>query len=528
MSAPCGPVRARRAMVASSQSLASAAGVEVLRDGGTAADACVAMDAVLHVTEPTSTGLGGDMFALYYDARVARISALNGSGGAPHALTLERLLEDGFREIPPTHGLAVTVPGVCAGWFDLVARHGTMPMSHLLRAAIRLAEDGFPVGAVTAAMWERNVAQLRSLELTVNGRAPRRGETFRNAGLARVLRALAEGGPDAFYRGDVARAIVAAVQGAGGWMTLDDLAAHRSTWEEPIGTTYRGVGVWECPPNGQGLTALLALNILDGLAPGAPESAERWHGQIEALRLAFADARWYVADPRHTPVPVDALLSKRYAAGCRARIDSRRATADVVRGSPAVPAGTVYHCAVDERGDACSFVSSHFMGFGTGIVPAGAGFVLQNRGRAFVLDAAHPNAPAPGKRPYHTIIPAMLTRADGTLWGPMGVMGGYMQPQGHVQVVTSLVDDGADPQLALDRPRFCLEPEDARGLVQLERGVAADVVEGLRARGHAVVADVPSFGRALFGRGQIILRHATGELAGGSDHRGDGCAIGYS
>jgi len=514
-------------MVASSQVLASEAGLEVLREGGTAADACVAMDAVLHVTEPTSTGLGGDMFALHYDGATGRITALNGSGRAPRALSLELLRQQGLTELPPSHGHTVTVPGVCAGWFDLVERYGSMPVSRLLAPAIRLAGEGFPVGPVTAAAWERGFGQLQSPELSIAGRAPRAGEVFRNPGLERALRAIAEGGRDAFYRGDVARGIVAAVERAGGAMTLEDLAAHESTWEEPIGTTYRGIGVWECPPNGQGLTALLALNVLEGLEIGAPFDAGRWHAQIEALRLAFADTRAYVADPRCAAVPVAELLAKEYAAERRARIHPDRAATGVECGTPWRASDTVYLCAVDAQGNACSFISSHFMGFGTGIVPEGWGFVLQNRGLGFSLDAGHPNALGPGKRPYHTIIPGLLTRPDGTLWGPFGVMGGFMQPQGHVQVVMALVDDGADPQEALERPRFSIAPDQAGSPVSLEVGVPRHVVEGLRERGHDVVADVPSFGRALFGRGQVILRDPDGTLHGGSDPRADGCALGF-
>jgi gamma-glutamyltranspeptidase/glutathione hydrolase len=521
-------VRASRALVASSQRLASEAGVQVLNEGGTAADACVAMDAVLHVTEPTSTGLGGDAFALYFEAATGRVTALNASGRAPDALTLGQLRAAGPHGPPPSHGLWITVPGCCAGWFDLAARHGSMPVARLLAPAIRLADEGFPVGPVTAAVWGRGLAQLRSRELTIGGRAPQAGETFRNPGLARTLRRIGEDGRQAFYRGEIAAAIVRAVQGAGGVMTRADLAAHASGWDEPISTTYRGVRVWQCPPNGQGVAALLALNVLEGFGLGAPDDPGRWHLLIESLRLAFADARWWVGDPRLVAPPVDALLSKAYAAERRALVDPARATLDPRRGAPAARTGTVYHCAVDARGNACSMVSSHFMGFGTGVVPEGLGFVLHNRGLGFALDPAHPNAAAPGKRPYHTITPGLLTRADGTLWGPFGVMGGFMQPQGHVQVVTALVDDGADPQAALDRPRFSLDVGEAGGVVQLEEGVPEGVVAGLRARGHELVAGVPSFGRALFGRGQVILREPGGALTGGSDRRADGCAMAAS
>jgi gamma-glutamyltranspeptidase/glutathione hydrolase len=403
-----------------------------------------------------------------------------------------------------------------------------MPLSRLLAPAIRLAEEGFAVGAVTAAIWGRGVSQLRSDELTIGGRAPEAGESFRNPGLGRVLRAIAEGGAGAFYTGAIALAIATAVQNAGGVMTTADLAAHVPTWDEPISATYRGARLWQCPPNGQGIVALLALGVLEGFELGDPDDPRRWHLEIEALRLAFADARWWVSDPATNPPPLDALLSTEYAAGRRALIDERRATLDVRRGSPTRRGGTVYHCAVDARGNACSMVSSHFIGFGTGVVPRGLGFVLHNRALGFSLDEESPNSIAPGKRPYNTITPALLTTDDGTLRGPLGVMGGYMQPQGQVQLVTTLVDDDASPQAALDRPRFYLDAADAGGGVKLERGVPRSIVDGLRDRGHPIEADVPSYGRAMFGRGQIILRDGEGGLVGGSDRRADGCAVGIS
>jgi gamma-glutamyltranspeptidase/glutathione hydrolase len=515
-------VRASRGMVASSQPLASEAGAAVLREGGTAADACVAMDAVLHVTEPTSTGLGGDAFALYYDGGTGRVTSLNASGRAPAALTPDLLRA----APPPSHGLWVTVPGCASGWAELARRHGTMPLSRLLAPAIRLAEEGFAVGAVTAAIWGRGVSQLQSDELTIGGRAPGAGETFRNPGLGRVLRAIAEGGAEAFYGGEIGAAIAAAAQTSGGVLTVADLAAHAATWDEPILATYRGARLWQCPPNGQGIVALLALGVLEGFRLGDPDDPRRWHLGIEALRLAFADARWWVSDPATDPAPIMTLLSKEYATERRALIDERRATLDPKRGSPGRRTGTVYHCAVDARGNACSMVSSHFIGFGTGVVPPGLGFVLHNRALGFSLDPESPNSIAPGKRPYNTITPALLTADDGTLRGPLGVMGGYMQPQGQVQLVTALVDDGAAPQAALDRPRFFLDAADAGGMVKLERGVPEAVVAALRALGHPIEADVPSYGRAMFGRGQIILREKDGSLVGGSDRRADGCAIG--
>ncbi|MDW8325116.1 MAG: gamma-glutamyltransferase family protein [Anaerolineales bacterium] len=530
------PVLARRGMVASSQPLASQAGLSILRQGGNAADAVVAMAAALNVTEPTSTGIGGDVFALYYEARTQRVTALNGSGRAPAALTIELITSQGlnldYQISDPFHAHTITVPGACAAWCDLIARHGSLPLAQILQPAIELAEDGFPVAPLTAYFWAQGAERLGPRlgnELLVNGRAPRAGELFCNPGLARTFRAVAEGGAEAFYRGDIARAIAAVVQRAGGVLTEADLAAHTSTWEEPLSVSYRGHCVWECPPNGQGLAALLALNILEGFDLSAlePLDVERWHLLIEALRLAFADARRYVADPAFGDIPLARLLSAGYAAQRRRLIDPQRATLNFRHGLPFSAGGTVYCCAVDGQGNACSFINSNYIGFGTGLVPEGWGFTLQNRGHNFSLDPTHPNALAPRKRPYHTIIPGLLTRADGSLFGPFGVMGGFMQPQGHVQVVVGMLDDGLHPQAALDRLRFCIDVESAGGNVLLEAGLPRELVEGLRARGHPVTAEVGGYARAVFGRGQIIRREPDGVLWAGSDPRADGCAMGF-
>jgi gamma-glutamyltranspeptidase / glutathione hydrolase len=537
------PVLARRGMVASSQPLASQAGLATLMCGGNAADAAVATAAALNVTEPTSTGLGGDCFALFYEARTGQVTALNGSGRAPAALTIELIRQQGLAGsgqiiLDPYHAHNVTVPGACAGWCDLIARHGTLPLADILAPALRLAEEGFPVSPLTSFFWQRGAEkQLRTAPggraLTLGGRGPLAGEIFRNPGLARTLRAIAEGGKDAYYRGEIARDLAATVQAAGGVMTAADLAQHTSTWDQPISTTYRGLRVWECPPNGQGLAALLALNLVEGfdLAHYPAAGVDRWHILIEAMRLAFADTNWFVADPAFSDIPLAGLLSKAYAAERRERIDLARATVDVQRGAPVAGSGTVYFCTVDGQGNACSFINSNYMGFGTGIVPGGRGgpwgFTLQNRGNNFSLDPAHPNALAPGKRPYHTIIPGLITRADGSLYAPFGVMGGFMQPQGHLQVMVALADDELDPQAALNRPRFCLDSADQRSLVNLEAGFPVEVVEGLRQRGHPLQTPVAGFERALLGRGQIIRREPNGVLWGGSDPRADGCAIGW-
>jgi gamma-glutamyltranspeptidase/glutathione hydrolase len=534
------PVLARRGMVASSQPLASQAGLDILMQGGNAADAAVAAAAVLNVTEPASTGIGGDCFALYYDARTHSVSALNGSGRAPADLSLELIRRQGLDAggvLPPQHAHNVTVPGACAGWCDLIGRHGSLPMRSILSPAIWLAEEGFPVAPLTAYYWAKAISLLQhspgGMALTVAGRAPHAGEIFRNPGLARTFRNVAEGGPQAFYQGPIATSIASAVHAAGGVLSLRDLAAHASTWDEPISTSYRGLRVWECPPNGQGLTALLALNVLEGfdLQQLPPLDVARWHLLIEALRLAFADTRWYVADPSVVDVPTAGLLSKAYAADRRAIINPNRATLDTRQGTPVTHSGTVYLCAVDGQGNGCSFINSNYESFGTGIVPGDAngswGFALQNRGNNFSLDPDHPNVLAPSKRPYHTIIPGMITRADGSLYAPFGVMGGFMQPQGHVQVAVGLIDDDLDPQAALDRPRFCITPATAGGVVRLEAGLPRDLAAGLAALGHPVVPEVAGLERSLFGRGQVIRREPDGVLWGGSDPRADGCALGF-
>ncbi len=533
------PVISRTGIVAASQPLAGAAGLDMLLKGGGAADAAVACAAALNVTEPGSTGLGGDCFALYYEAGARRLSALNGSGRAPASLTFERLVGEGLVQpgpgaaLPPFHPYTITVPGACAGWCDLVERFGRLSLDTILAPAIRLAEEGFPVTPVTSYFW-RLAAEGRlnqapgGKELTIDGRGPRPGEIFRNPGLGRTLQKVAAGGKEVFYKGEIAEAISATVCDAGGCLSEEDLAAHSSTWELPIHVNYRGINIWECPPNGQGLAALLGLNILEGfdLRSLPALSTSRLHMEIEAMALAFADARGYVADPAFQPAPLDALLSKEYAAQRRKLIDPRKANLDFMRGTPPFSSDTIYLSVVDGEGNACSFVNSNYMGFGTGIVPSGLGFSLQNRGHNFSLDPEHPNVLVPGKRPYHTIIPAMATRAaDETLYACFGVMGGFMQPQGHLQLVAAMVDDGLDPQAALDRPRFCISAGSPAGGIALEEGIPMEVMAGLRELGHPVTL-VSGFDRSIFGRGQIIQREAeSGVLWAGSDPRADGCAM---
>ncbi|MDA0353018.1 MAG: gamma-glutamyltransferase family protein [Chloroflexi bacterium] len=529
-------VYARNGVVAASHPLAAQIGLEVLRRGGNAADAAVATAAALAVVEPTGTGVGGDCFTLFYDAATKRVSGLNGSGRAAAALNLEVLAAEGFGDgLPRHHVHNVTVPGAVAGWADTLARFGTMGLADVLPGAIALAEDGAAMAPVIARLWDAESEKIRNAspnaaELLIYGRAPRVGEIWRNPGLASVLREIAEGGPAAFYEGRAGAEIVRVTSELGGHLALADLAAHRSTFDDPISTTYRGHTVFECAPNGQGIAALIALNVIEGFdfAELPRRSPERFHTLIEAVRLGFADARGHVADPAIEDVPVERLLSAAHASELRARIDPA-ARLDLARGVDlAVGSDTVYFSVVDGDGNACSFINSNYNGVGTGIVPRGCGFPLQNRGAGFSLDPTHPNALAPGKRPYHTIIPSMITDANDDLFACYGVMGGWMQPQGHVQVAVGLIDDGLDPQAALDEPRFCIYSDPPHGVVSLEEGLPDATVAALAALGHEVERVDGLSRTSVFGKGQVIMRDpSTGVLIAGSDPRADGQAAAF-
>eukprot|EP00808_Paulinella_micropora_P005585 g14260.t1 len=514
-------------MVSCNQPLASQIGMDILRRGGNAADACVAMAAALNVTEPCSTGIGGDCFAIFYDAKTRRVSGLNGSGASPSELTLEKARVHGRvgpngLELQGDSAHCVTVPGAAAGWVDTVRRFGSgrLSLGEVLEPAALLAEEGFPVHAVTAFHWAQCLRQLRGparadmllqpsaeqLEGSSVGqkrkaptastprRAPRHAEVFQNPHLANTFRTLGKEGVKGFYEGRIAEAIVEAVRSQGGFLSLDDLRTHRTTFPEPISVRFKGVDVWEIPPN-----------VVSDPLPSPTDlseqvSLEYLHLLIEAMRIAFADTRWYVADPDCVKVPVQELVSEEYAAVRRRLLDHTKASVDVKQGSPASASSTVSCCAVDAEGNACSFINSNYEGFGSGIVPKGCGFTLQNRG--------------------------MCTLPSGELKGPFSVMGGFMQPQGHVQVLCNLLHWGMDPQRALDAPRFCIERGVAAGHVLLEDGVSAAVVAALKRKGHDARGPVSGHARSIFGRGQVIWRLHNGVLCGGSDGRGDGCAVG--
>ena len=539
------PVLARNGAVATSQPLAAQAGLAILRAGGNAVDAAVATAAALTVVEPCSNGLGSDAFALVWDG--GRLHGLNGSGRPPARLTAAALRDLGLVAVPDVGWASVTVPGAVRAWADLHARFGRLPFAELLAPAIALAREGFPVSPVVAWGWTRGVRAgadrlARETDASASGflphfapggRAPRVGETWRSDALAATLGALAASGGDAFYTGDLAARIVAFAATTGGHLAAADLAGHRSEWVEPLAAPYRDHEVWEIPPNGQGIAALLALRILDGFDPadvagfgraGGPVSPDAaptptaWHRQVEAVKLALADAHALVGDPAVVDVPVAALLSDAHAARRRGLIGTR-----AVPPSPVDPraSDTVYLCTADGEGQLVSFIQSNFAGFGSQIVVPGTGIALQNRGAGFSLEPGHPNELAPGKRPFHTIIPGFLTRGGHPV-GPFGVMGGHMQAQGHVQVVVDTVDLGDDPQTALGRPRWFWDAASERVLVEATAG--GTVVDALRDRGHDVAVAPHA---AVFGRGQAIWRLEGGTLVAGSEPRADGVAAGW-
>lgn len=525
-------VRAQQGMVSSSQPLASQVGLEILKRGGNAVDAAIAMAAVLSVTEPMMTGVGGDAFMLVYSARTGKVEGLNASGRAPRALSLEHFKAKNLTAIPTTGMEAVTVPGAFDGWVTLLERHGTMRLADLMAPAIHYAENGFPLMEKAAEDWAAELPRLRQTPLTartmlVRDPAPQPGELVVLKNLAQTYRTLATGGRDAFYRGPIARAIVEYCQQNGGFLTMEDFAAQRSEWVEPISTTYKGHTLYEIPPNGQGLTALLALNILEGIDLGGMRAQPDlyYHTMIEAMKIAFADRNRYIADPAFAKTPVAELLSKDYAAKRRALIDPTKAIDAPTAGD--IPSGrdTTYITVVDKDRNAVSFINSVFFAFGSGVVAGDTGIVLQNRGAGFSLDPEHPNRLEPGKRPFHTIIPAMVFR-DGRLLMSFGVMGGDIQPQGHVQVLVNLIDRGLNLQQAIDAPRT--RYINGRS-VMMEDELGAQVIDQLVARGHQRALPPAGYThRALMGGGQAIaIDPATGALYGASDRRKDGLALGY-
>ncbi len=514
-------VFATRGMVATSQPLAAQAGLEVLKKGGNAIDAAVATASCLAVVEPTSNGIGGDAFALVWTG--GKLYGLNSSGPAPQKLSLQALSAIGLTRIPQYGVIPVTVPGAPAAWAELARRFGKLPLTASLRPAIEYAEHGFPVSPVVGDLWQAAFKTYRAQSgeafqhwfetFAPNGRTPAAGEVWRLPSQAATLAAIAESNAEVFYRGDLAEKISAFFHRYSGYLTAADLAAFKPEWVEPVKVNYRGYDVWELPPNGQGVVALMALNILNGFEFHARDDAETSHRQIEAIKLAFADGLRCVADIRKMKVKVADLLSDAYAAERRSLIGDQ-----ALSPSPGKPhrGGTVYLATADGEGNMVSYIQSNYEGFGSGMVVPGTGIALHNRGFCFSSDPQHDNCLEPGKKPYHTIIPGFLTK-DGEALGPFGVMGGFIQPQGHVMVVMNTVDFQLNPQAALDAPRFRWREGKT---VEVEAQFPEPLAEALLRMGHNVKRG--AVGDRDFGRGQIIWRRKDGVLAGGSDPRADG------
>ncbi len=534
-------VIATQGMAATSHPLVSQVALDVLKRGGTAVDAAIAANATIGLMEPTGNGVGGDLFAIVWDAKTQKLYGLNTSGRSPQSLTLAKLREElrklNSKTIPPRGPLPVTVPGTVDGWFELHGKFGKLPMKEVLAPAIAYARNGFPVTEVIAEGWQANARLLKDFPnfadvYMPNGRAPRKGEIFRNPQLADTLTKIAEGGRDAFYKGDIAQRVEKYMKANGGYLTAADFAAHRSEWVEPVSTNYRGYDVWELPPNTQGIAALQMLNILEGydIKSMGFGSADYLHLFIEAKKVVFEDRARYYADPEFAKIPLKTLLSKDYAAQRRALIRKDKAALEYPVDNKALDHGdTIYMTVADAAGNMVSLIQSNYRGMGSGMTPDGCGFILQDRGEMFSLQDGHANVYAPGKRPFHTIIPAFVTKG-GKPWISFGVMGGSMQPQGHVQVLVNMIDFGMNLQAAGDAPRArhegSSEPTDEvmrdGGEVILEAGFAPEVVKALEARGHKVTVD----NDGGFGGYQAIKRE-NGVYFGASESRKDGAAQGY-
>ncbi|MSR35292.1 MAG: gamma-glutamyltransferase [Gemmatimonadetes bacterium] len=518
-------VYAPHGVLATSQPLATAAGLRVLQDGGNAVDAAVTAAAVLSVVEPHMTGMGGDLFALMWIQDRGRVVGLDASGRAGSLMTPERLRADGHAAVPASGAGSVTVPGALAGWSALLESHGTLSLAAALAPAIDLAEHGFPVTPVIARQWGAAAAKLaadagaRTTFLLDGERAPRAGEWFTNSDLARSLRSVADGGSAVLYGGALGRALADGVRALGGYLTTDDLAAYRADWVDPISIAYKGNTVWEIPPAGQGVAALQMLGMAErfDLAAMGWNSAAYLHTLVELKKLAFADVAAYVCDREAMEIPVAALLDAGYLADRAAELDPARAAERAEPGAPAVASETIYLAAADRQGNMVSFINSIYEHFGSGVVVPGTGFALQNRGAGFVLEEGHPNRVAPGKRPLHTIIPAFVTK-DGAPWMAFGVMGGPMQPQGHVQVLLNLIEFGMDPQEAIDAARF---RHLAGRRLAVER-IDAETQARLEALGHELV----DWTSTEFGGAQLVIKLERG-WAAASDPRKDGMAAGH-
>jgi gamma-glutamyltranspeptidase / glutathione hydrolase len=530
-------VIAQNGMACTSQPLATQIALDILKQGGTAIDAAIAANAALGLMEPTGCGIGGDLFAIVWDAETQRLHGLNASGRSPRGLTLEYFKENGYEKIPAHGPLPVSVPGCVDGWFELHGKFGKLSMAEILAPAIQYAEQGFPVSELIAYYLGRGVPFYLSRGFpniketyTIDGRPPAKGDVFKNPQLANTYRQLAQGGRAAFYQGGIARAIAAFIQEQGGFLSYEDLAAHRSEWIDPVSVNYRGYDVWELPPNGQGIAALQMLNILEGfdLAAMGFGSAEYIHHFVEAKKLVFEDRAKYYADMEFAKVPIARLLAKDYAAERRKLINARRAGR--YEAGKISDGGTIYLTVADQYGNIISLIQSNYRGMGSGMVPPGLGFMLQDRGELFSLEAGHANVYAPGKRPFHTIIPAFITK-DGQPYLSYGVMGGDFQPLGHVQIALNLIDFGMNLQEAGDAPRIDHTgssdptgiPADGTGQILLESGFDYETIRALMNMGHKV-----GFANGTYGGYQAIRYDAErGVYFGASESRKDGQAAGY-
>ena len=532
-------VFAQHGMVATSHPLATQVGLDVLKKGGTAIDAAIAANAALGLMEPVSNGVGGDLFAIVWDAKTKKLYGYNGSGRSPKSLTLQWFKEHDYKAIPPLGPLPVNVPGCVDAWFALHERFGKLPMKDVLAPAIGYAREGFPLTELIAYYWALSVPRLSKFpgfveQFTLDGKAPAKGAIWKNPNLAHTLAAIANGGRDAFYKGAIAHTIADYMKAQDGFLSYDDLAAHKGEWVEPVSTNYRGYDVWELPPNGQGLAALQMLNILEGydFSKIPFGSTEHVHLFVEAKKLAFEDRAKFYADPAFAKAPIDWLVSKEYAAERRKLISPEHAMRATEPGMHKLDGDTIYMTTADQWGNMVSLIQSNYRGMGSGMSPPGLGFILQDRGELFVLKDGHANSYAPGKRPFHTIIPAFITR-HGEPWLSFGVMGGDMQPQGHVEIVQNLIDFHMSLQEAGDAPRIQhegstspegqAEPMTDGGFVDLESGFPYETVRGLMQKGHSV-----RYANGPYGGYQAIGWDAKNRVyVGASEGRKDGQAAGY-
>jgi len=531
-------VIAQHGMAATSQPLATQVALDILKAGGSAVDAAIAANAMLGLTEPTGSGIGGDIFALVWDAKQKKLFGLNGSGRSPRSLTLAELQKRGITKMPPLGPLSVSVPGCVDGWTELHKKFGRLPLSAVLQPTIQYARQGFPVSEVIAYYWQRNAEKLKDFEgfsatFRPNGKAPAAGQIFKNPALAQTLELIAQKGRDGFYTGPVAQSIADYMKKQGGFLSYEDLATHRSEWVEPLTTSYRGYDVWQLPPNGQGLATLQILNLLEqhDIKAMGFDSPAYVHTLVESIKLSFADRAAFYADPAFVKQPIQQLLAKSYAVERMKRIDPRKAAQEVPAGEAILHQGdTVYLTTADKDGNMVSLIQSNFRGMGSGMTPGGLGFVLQDRGELFSLNPAHANVYAPGKRPFQTIIPGFVTK-KGEPWLSFGVMGGSMQPQGQAQILVNMIDFGMSLQEAGDASRIYVsgtseptgEVMQDGGRVALESGFSNQTREALTRMGHKLVP-----GKGEFGGYQAILWDASNRVyRGASESRKDGHAAGY-